>query len=98
MCMWHDTSLMSGDVLMVAEKPSMAASIAGFLSGGTHTTRHEQGGVTHDFRGSFHGRSCGMRVTAVKGHVYNLDVSQPATRTRPSRATRTRPSLAVGLA
>ena len=60
-------------VLMVAEKPSMAAAIAGFLSGGSHTTRHENGCATHDFHDAFQGRRCAMRVTAVKGHVYNLD-------------------------
>ena len=61
---------------MVAEKPSMAASIASFLSDGSFSTRSDGACPTHEFAGSFQGRRVTMRVTAVKGHVYNLDFDE----------------------
>ena len=63
-------------VLCVAEKPSLAAAIAGFLSDGQHVTR--KGGATdvHELQRRFHGRPAKFKVTSVKGHVFNLDFEQ----------------------
>ena len=63
-------------VLLVAEKPSLALAIAGFLSDGQHTTRH--GGATdvHDLTRPFRGARTRFRVTSVKGHVFGLDFEQ----------------------
>ncbi|KAL1503141.1 hypothetical protein AB1Y20_011203 [Prymnesium parvum] len=60
-------------VLMVAEKPSIALSIATFLSANDFSTRADGPCPTHEYRGSFRGKRAVMRVTSVKGHVYNLD-------------------------
>ena len=59
-------------ILMVAEKPSIAGSIASVLSGGQHQTRGGKLPV-HEFPGSFRGRECIFRVTSVTGHVYSMD-------------------------
>lgn len=59
-------------VLCVAEKPSLALSIAKFLSDGhMHTRRGGQD--VHEFTRSFKGRSCNFKVTAVIGHVLSID-------------------------
>ena len=60
-------------ILCVAEKPSLALAIAGFLSNGQHTTRH--GGATdvHEFSSRFRASPARFRVTSVKGHVFGLD-------------------------
>ena len=59
-------------VLCVAEKPSLASSIANFLSDGTHATRRGSQDV-HEFRREFKGQLCDFRVTAVLGHVLTID-------------------------
>eukprot|EP00966_Prymnesium_polylepis_P026815 619311-Prymnesium_polylepis.2 len=56
----------------------MAASIASFLSGGSFTTRSDGACPTHEFEGSFQRKRVTLRVTAVKGHVYNLDFEESA--------------------
>ena len=63
---------MSAVVLMVAEKPSIAGSIASVLSGGGHDTRGGKLPV-YEFPGSFQGRQVVFRVTSVTGHVYSTD-------------------------
>ena len=60
-------------VLCVAEKPSLAASIAAFLSDGTHRTRRGSGPEVHEFTRRFRGAACDFRVTAVLGHVLTID-------------------------
>ena len=61
-------------VLVVAEKPSMALSIAGFLAlEGTFTTRTDGVTPVHELQHRFQGRHACFRVTSVKGHVFNLD-------------------------
>ena len=59
-------------VLCVAEKPSLAASIAGFLSDGTHKTRRG-GQDVHEFVRVYDGQRCDFKVTAVCGHVLSID-------------------------
>lgn len=59
-------------VLCVAEKPSLALSIAKFLSDGNHHTRRG-GQEVHEFSRNFKGRSCHFKVTAVIGHVLTID-------------------------
>jgi len=59
-------------VLMVAEKPSIASSIAHILGGSDVNTRK---GISpmcpvDEFNGSFRGGSAFFRVTSVAGHVY----------------------------
>ena len=62
-------------VVCVAEKPSLAASIAGFLSDGKHLTRKSNLDV-HEFVRTHDGRPCDFRVTAVTGHVLTIDFPQ----------------------
>ena len=58
-------------VLCVAEKPSLALSIAKFLSDGQQHTRRGGQGV-HEFERRFKGAHCLFRVTAVIGHVLTI--------------------------
>ena len=57
---------------MVAEKPSIGASIASVLSGGNHRTRGSRLPV-HEFESSFRGQRMLFRVTSVAGHVFSTD-------------------------
>lgn len=61
-------------VLMVAEKPSIANSIAEILSRRSH---HTQRGVSagipvHTFNGTFFNKPASFTVTSVIGHVFSL--------------------------
>lgn len=60
-------------ILMVAEKPSIAKSIADALSNG----KYSQGGgkmPVYTYTGSFKSHSqCEIKVTSVAGHVFNRD-------------------------
>ncbi|KAG9487489.1 hypothetical protein GDO78_007378 [Eleutherodactylus coqui] len=62
-------------VLMVAEKPSLAQSIAKILSKGCATSRKGLNGAcsVHDYTGSFQGQSVRFKMTSVCGHVMSLD-------------------------
>ena len=62
-------------VLMVAEKPSLALSIAKILSNGN---LHSRKGVSsacqvHEYNGTFKGDSAKFKMTSVCGHVFSLD-------------------------
>lgn len=59
-------------VLCVAEKPSLAASIAQHLSHGSCSTRRSHQDV-HEFTSTWLGQSAEIKVTSVIGHVYNTD-------------------------
>ncbi|XP_026400715.1 DNA topoisomerase 3-beta-like [Papaver somniferum] len=59
-------------VLMVAEKPSIALSIASALSGGRMSTRRGSTDV-HEFDGTFQGSHVQYKVTSVIGHVFSVD-------------------------
>ena len=59
-------------VLCVAEKPSLAASIAQFLSHGSATERRAVQSV-HEFRARFLDQPVQVKVTSVIGHVYSTD-------------------------
>ncbi|KAK3262256.1 hypothetical protein CYMTET_28876, partial [Cymbomonas tetramitiformis] len=63
---------MAPSVLMVAEKPSLAQSIASLLSDGQMSSRRGSLEV-HEFSGLFHGRHANFKMTSVIGHVYSLD-------------------------
>ncbi|KAJ6973215.1 DNA topoisomerase 3-beta isoform X1 [Populus alba x Populus x berolinensis] len=56
-------------VLMIAEKPSIALSIASTISGGQ---MHSRKGTTevHEFEGMFNGFPAYFKVTSVTGHVF----------------------------
>ncbi|XP_030647243.1 DNA topoisomerase 3-beta-1 [Chanos chanos] len=62
-------------VLMVAEKPSLAQSIAKILSKGSCSTRKGFNGAcsVHEYTGSFLGQSIRFKMTSVCGHVMSLD-------------------------
>ena len=61
-------------VLMVAEKPSMAESIARLLSDGRCGKRVSRGLPVFEFTGAFLGRpGAAFRVTSVTGHVFGCD-------------------------
>ncbi|XP_057225013.1 DNA topoisomerase 3-beta-1 isoform X2 [Malurus melanocephalus] len=62
-------------VLMVAEKPSLAQSIAKILSRGNMSSRKGLNGVcsVHEYTGSFMGQSAHFKMTSVCGHVMTLD-------------------------
>uniref|UniRef100_A0A8C7Z3V8 DNA topoisomerase n=1 Tax=Oryzias sinensis TaxID=183150 RepID=A0A8C7Z3V8_9TELE len=62
-------------VLMVAEKPSLAQSIARILSKGSCTSRKGLNGAcsVHEYTGTFQGQSVRFKMTSVCGHVMSLD-------------------------
>ncbi|XP_030507422.2 DNA topoisomerase 3-beta isoform X1 [Cannabis sativa] len=62
-------------VLMVAEKPSIALSIANALSRAHMSTRRGSTDV-HEFDGNFLGFRAQYRVTSVIGHVFSVDFPQ----------------------
>ncbi|XXG46925.1 hypothetical protein AAC387_Pa02g1653 [Persea americana] len=62
-------------VLMVAEKPSIALSVASALSGGRMSTRRGSTYV-HEFDGTFLGFHVHYKVTSVIGHVFSVDFPQ----------------------
>ena len=67
----------TGTILHVAEKPSLAAAIATFLAHDRAVSvRHGETDV-HELDGSFLGKPARFRVTSVKGHVFNLDFTEP---------------------
>ncbi|KAJ7957287.1 DNA topoisomerase [Quillaja saponaria] len=59
-------------VLMVAEKPSIALSIASVLSRGQMYTRRGSTEV-HEFGGMFLGFHAQFKVTSVIGHIFSVD-------------------------
>ncbi|KAF6207879.1 hypothetical protein GE061_016328 [Apolygus lucorum] len=64
---------MKKTVLMVAEKPSLAASLANILSNGKSSSRKEMSGSVHEWPGNFRGESVNFKMTSVCGHVMTLD-------------------------
>ncbi|BBG93468.1 DNA topoisomerase, type IA, core, partial [Prunus dulcis] len=60
------------DELKVAEKPSIALSIASVLSRGQMSTRKASTDV-HEFEGMFLGFHVHFKVTSVIGHVFSVD-------------------------
>lgn len=62
-------------VLMVAEKPSLAQSIAKFLSKGQMRTRKGLNGAcsVHEYDGQFNKEPVKFKMTSVCGHVMTLD-------------------------
>ncbi|XP_026549178.1 DNA topoisomerase 3-beta-1-like isoform X1 [Notechis scutatus] len=62
-------------VLMVAEKPSLAQSIAKILSRGNMSSRKGLNGAcsVHEFTGPFIGQTVHFKMTSVCGHVMTLD-------------------------
>ncbi|KAL4551942.1 hypothetical protein Ndes2526B_g06191 [Nannochloris sp. 'desiccata'] len=59
-------------VLMVAEKPSLAKSIAEILSNGRMHSRHTNLDV-HQWDGQFKGLPATFKMTSVIGHVLSID-------------------------
>eukprot|EP00093_Oithona_nana_P000175 00175.XXX_1461_128_1 [CDS] Oithona nana genome sequencing. len=66
---------MVGTVYMVAEKPSLASSIANILSDKKCATRKGFNGAcnVHEWSGSFLGANAKYKMTSVCGHVMSLD-------------------------
>uniref|UniRef100_A0A8C8XC07 DNA topoisomerase n=1 Tax=Panthera leo TaxID=9689 RepID=A0A8C8XC07_PANLE len=62
-------------VLMVAEKPSLAQSIAKILSRGNMSSRKGLNGTcsVHEYTGTFAGQPVRFKMTSVCGHVMTLD-------------------------
>ncbi|ETE58485.1 DNA topoisomerase 3-beta-1, partial [Ophiophagus hannah] len=71
----HHHSLKMKIVLMVAEKPSLAQSIAKILSRGNMSSRKGLNGAcsVHEFTGPFIGQTVHFKMTSVCGHVMTLD-------------------------
>jgi DNA topoisomerase-3 len=63
---------MTVSVLMVAEKPSIATSIASALCFGQQLQSRKSPPI-YDFEGKFKGMECIYRITSVTGHVFSLD-------------------------
>jgi len=67
-------------VLMVAEKPSIAATLTEALcpsqSGAQKRKGMSPNSPVFEYRGTFMGRPSRFKVTATTGHVYSLDFSQ----------------------
>jgi len=66
---------MAPTVFMVAEKPSLAASIANILSGNRASSRKGFNGAcsVHEWSGPFRGQAAKYKMTSVCGHVNSLD-------------------------
>jgi len=67
---------MTVSVLMVAEKPSIAESLAKALSRGQSINSRK--GISpatsvHEFSGTFQGKSAWLKITSTVGHVYTTD-------------------------
>ena len=60
-------------VLMVAEKPSLAESLAKILSNNQCRSRKTGSVPVHEFRGAFQGQQCMFKFTSVCGHVLGVD-------------------------
>lgn len=63
---------MTLNLLMVAEKPSLAESIASLLSNNRHT-KHQRALPVFDFYGAFLGQQAYIKVTSTTGHVFSCD-------------------------
>lgn len=64
------------NILCVAEKPSIAKSVAFFLSGGQNYTTHNtkcKYVKNYTFNSSFRGIPCKITVTALLGHLMSVD-------------------------
>ncbi|XP_058448206.1 DNA topoisomerase 3-beta [Malaya genurostris] len=61
--------------LMVAEKPSLAASLASILSNGKCSSRKGSNNACsiHEWVGSFHGEQTRFKMTSVCGHIMGLE-------------------------
>ncbi|KAJ8949800.1 hypothetical protein NQ318_000498 [Aromia moschata] len=62
-------------VLMVAEKPSLAASLASILSNGKNSSRKGFNGAcsVHEWNGTFFNSPARFKMTSVCGHVLGVD-------------------------
>ena len=61
-------------VMMVAEKPSLAQTIASLLSNGHCSSRHVSKSCSmHEWNGKFYGENVRFKMTSVCGHVMTLD-------------------------
>ena len=60
-------------VLMVAEKPLIAKSIAQTLSNGKFQTYKSSATPVHSWNGRFRGRSAKFKCLGVTGHVFDVD-------------------------
>ena len=60
-------------VVMVAEKPSLAASLAKLLSDGQSHEEVMRPTSVHEYEGTFRGHAARFKFTAVTGHVLSLD-------------------------
>ncbi|KAF7492312.1 DNA topoisomerase 3-beta-1 [Sarcoptes scabiei] len=61
-------------VLMIAEKPSLAQSLAQILSNGRMNSRRNASSIVHEYRGSFLGnRNTMFKFTSVCGHLFTAD-------------------------
>ena len=58
---------------MVAEKPSLAQSLAAILSNGNYTTRKSGACPVHEYSGTFRGQRAQFKFTSVCGHVFAVD-------------------------
>ena len=66
------------NVVMIAEKPSIALSITKALSGGKYTQRPgpARSCPIYVYSGMFKGHRATFKVTSVAGHVFNRDFPQ----------------------
>ncbi|GJQ09879.1 hypothetical protein GpartN1_g1670.t1 [Galdieria partita] len=65
-------------VLIVAEKPSIAETVANALSQGSYCTRAARTSAcrVHEFQSYFRGQKANIKVTSVLGHVYGFDFTK----------------------
>ncbi|CEG78805.1 Putative DNA topoisomerase [Rhizopus microsporus] len=64
------------NVLMVAEKPSLAESLSKLLAPSGQYTTHKRTTPVHEWRGMFRDQPAEFHFTSVTGHVYSLDFTK----------------------
>ena len=74
------------NILMIAEKPSIARTITKFLSGNKYKIYHHQTMTIFTFKGYFKTIKSYFTVTSVKGHIYENEYIQSYDKSKPTKS------------
>lgn len=82
-CLLKDSKL---NILMIAEKPSIARTITKFLSGNKYKIYHHQTMTIFTFKGYFKTIKSYFTVTSVKGHIYENEYIHSYDKSKPTKS------------